>query len=148
MRMVDGCANLWSWIKDWMVERVQGAMTRKRNKKEEENQDGGGGEEEEGEEGGEEDQDGAGSSLATFDDEAVAKKVFDDLLRATIEAHGSATVDDTLRKLTSRLLKAMLGEEADREIDEELERRKRPEVKRGEWELAAVDCVDGNRVMW
>ena len=131
-----------------MVERVQGSMTRLRNREEEE----GNGEEEE------EDTktvggksvgvSSTGSAPPKFSDEDVAKKVFDDLVKATIEAHGETTVDELLRKLTSRFLKAMTSEEADAKIDEEIEKAKRPEVVCGKWEMAAVDCMDGNRVMW
>jgi len=150
LRMVDGCANLWGMIKDWMMERVQGAMTRKRSVGEaleggeKDGQSPSKGEEEE------EERRSAESTVdgSYFDDEAVAKKVFDDLLRETIEAHGNATTDELLRKLSSRILKAMLSEEADDRIGEEMERLKRPIPKRGEWELVATDCMDGNRLMW
>ena len=139
--MVDGCANLWGWIKDWMVERVQGEMTRRRYR-----EDNATGEEEEEEEAARQTEEGIEGE--SFDDEAVAKAVFDDLVRATIEGRGAATTDELLRRISSKILKAMLGEEAEQKIDEELEKRKRPPVKRGEWEMAATDCMDGGRVMW
>ena len=117
-------------------------MTRRRYREDDEAT---GEEEEEEEEAGKTDEGIEGES---FDDESVAKAVFDDLVRSTIEGRGSATTDELLRRISSTILKAMLGEEAERKIDEELEKRKRPPVKRGEWEMAATDCMDGGRVMW
>jgi hypothetical protein len=75
MRMVDGCAALWEQIKDWMVGRVGGSMTRKwgTTKREEEVE---GGEEEQGEE---------EEEKATFTDESVARKVYDDFVAQAVQ---------------------------------------------------------------